>query len=220
MTHSRKRLLWYGLMPGMLVLVGSSLPLPRQLEIVAYAGDRVSVYSNRNYVNTLGHAALLGLEIVRLPRHHQHDIRLRSETPLVAYRFLCDRNQNASFDDWRREPVEVFVKGNSCTFREVVSRELPAGEHRLTPGGPKAAAPLLVRSGDPALRAHSLFSFNRIYPPWLRTSDGVAYHTSRKTLLGWLLVYGLICVAAALRIEARPWLPALRGRPVKPAEGS
>jgi hypothetical protein len=136
----------------------------QELPVEPYEDGVTPLYLDRPYVNREPTGALTGLQVVQLPRHLRFDVALELAAPTRVMRLLCDRNDAATLSGG--EPVaglSVRVEGRSCVFTRAAEQRLPAGEHPLPPGGPIAAAPLLVASEGP-IRAATTASWNKLTP--------------------------------------------------------
>ena len=202
-------------MPGLSALLGFvlaplalaagflSLDLPLALPVEPYADGTTPVYLDRPYVNEEPARALAGLRIVRVPRHLYFPLELELAAPARVLRLLSDENDNTPFGGW--EPVaglRVNVPGRSCVLTHAVAKELPAGRHALLPGGPVAAAPLLVASAG-AVHARTTRAWNKLQPG----AGPVELVLRNKTKLGGLaLAYAGWCWA--FQRMRRRWRPA------------
>jgi hypothetical protein len=161
---SRARdLLWFVLLPAALVTGLFSLDFPLALPVEPYADGVTPVYLDRPYVNAAPDPALAGLRIVRLPRHLRFEVEIELAEPARAMRLLTEENDNAPFAGWESADVHVDVDGRSCVLTRAVAKDLPPGVHRLPPGGPVAAAPLLLAGGG-EVRARSTRAWNKLTP--------------------------------------------------------
>ncbi len=136
----------------------------RELPVEDYEDGGTPLYLDRAYVNRQPSAALDGLRVVRIPRHLRFDVVLEIDAPARVVRLLTEKNDNAVFSGWDPLPeLALRVEGHSCVFTRAVDRQLAAGTHRLAPGGPVAASPILV-AGDAKVRAGTLRSWNKLTP--------------------------------------------------------
>jgi hypothetical protein len=140
-----------------------SLDLPRGLPVEPYQDGVTPVFRDRDYVNESPDPALTGLRIVRVPRHLRFPVELELAEPARVLRLLSDENDNGPFADWEPVPALVNVPGRSCVLTRAVAKDLPPGVHALAPGGPVAAAPLLVAGGG-AVRATTTHAWNQLTP--------------------------------------------------------
>ncbi len=140
-----------------------SVDLPRGLPVEPYQDGVTPVFRDRAYVNESPDPGLDGLRIVRIPRHLRFPIELELAEPARVLRFLSDENDNAPFADWEPLPALVNVPGRSCVLTRAVAKEFPPGVHALAPGGPVAAAPLLLAGGG-AVRATTTHTWNKLAP--------------------------------------------------------
>jgi hypothetical protein len=147
------------------VFVALLAPDHRQaLPVEPYEDGVTPLYLDRPYVNREPKGALEGLQVVQLPRHLRFEVLLEVAAPTRVMRLLCDRNDAATLTGG--EPVaglSLRVEGRSCVFTRAAARRVSAGEHRLPPGGPVAAAPILV-AGDAPIRAETTASWNKLAP--------------------------------------------------------
>ena len=156
-------LLWFVLLPVALVAAVHSLDFPLALPVEPYADGVTPVYLDRPYVNATPDPALAGLRIVRLPRHLRFEVELELAAPGRALRLLGDENDAAPFAGWERVDARVHVEGRSCVLTRAVAKPLAPGVHRLPPGGPVAAEPLLV-AAEGEIRARTTRGWNKLTP--------------------------------------------------------
>jgi hypothetical protein len=196
---SRARgLLWFVLLPVVLVTGGLSLDFPLALPVEPYADGETPVYLDRPYLNAAPAAALAGQRIVRLPRHLRFDVELALAEPAQVARLLSDEHDAAPFAGWEPLDARIRVNGRSCVLTRAVAKRLAAGVHRLPPGGPVASAPLLV-AGEGEVRARTTSAWNKLTPG--AGPLDFAMRNKRKLgllALGWAAWCGLL-----LRLRAR-----------------
>jgi hypothetical protein len=136
----------------------------RELPVERYEDGVTSLFLDRPYVNRAPAAALGGLRVVPIPRHLRFAVALELEAPARVWRLVCDRNEEAFLSGWEPVPdLALRVEGRSCVFTRAVARSLPAGVHRLAPGGPVSAAPILVETRG-AVRATTTADWNKLTP--------------------------------------------------------
>jgi hypothetical protein len=161
---SRARdLLWFVLLPVALVTGLHALDFPLALPVEPYADGETPVYLDRPYLNAAPAPALAGQRIVRLPRHLRFEVELELPAPARVMRLLSEENDNAPFAGWEPLDARIRVDGRSCVLTRAVAKRLAAGVHRLPPGGPVAAAPLLV-AGEGEIRARTTSAWNKLTP--------------------------------------------------------
>jgi hypothetical protein len=161
---SRARdLLWFVLLPVALVTGLLSVDFPLALPVEPYADGVTPVYLDRAYVNSAPAPALAGQRIVRLPRHLRFEVELELAGPAQVMRLLSDEHDAGPFAGWEALDARPNVEGRSCVLTRAVAKRLAAGVHRLPPGGPVAAAPLLV-AGAGEVRARTTSAWNKLTP--------------------------------------------------------
>jgi hypothetical protein len=152
------------LVPALLLAALLAPDYRQELPVEPYEDGLTPLYLDRPYVNSKPHPALEGLRVVRMPRHLRFDVVLEVAAPARVIRLICEKNDQAIFS--RANPVaglSVRVEGRSCVFTGAAARQLPAGTHRLTPGEPVAAAPILVATDGP-IHAATTSSWNKLTP--------------------------------------------------------
>ena len=176
-------LFWYLCVPAVLVGALISLDLSRSLPVVAYQDGTTALYLDRPYANSVSNPALVGQRVVPVPRHLRFEVELELSAPARVTRLLSDANDNGAFAAWEpAEALRIDVPGRSCTLSRAVSRSFEAGRVRLAPGGPKAAAPILIASTG-GVRARTTQEWNKLTP-----ARGLGFVTSNKRKLGGLLL--------------------------------
>lgn len=162
--RSRGDLLWLLLVPAVLAGALLSVELPRELPVLSYEDGKTPLYLDRPYANAHANAALAGQRVVPIPRHLRFEVVLELEAPARVTRLLSDENDNRAFEGWTPETaLRIEVPGRSSELTRAVVRDFPAGTVRLAPGGPVAAAPILVAS-EGALRARTTQGWNKLTP--------------------------------------------------------
>jgi hypothetical protein len=185
-------LLWFVLLPVALVTGLHALDFPLALPVEPYEDGVTPVYLDRPYVNAAPDPGLAGQRIVRLPRHLRFEVEIGLSAPTRALRLLSDENDNAAFADWEGVDLRLHVDGRSCVLTRAVAKRLAAGIHRLPPGGPVAAAPLLV-AGEGEVRARTTRAWNKL-TPGAGPLDFVMRNKRKLGLLGlaWAAWCGLL----------------------------
>lgn len=197
---SRARdLLWFVLLPVALASGLLSLDFPLALPVEPYADGVTPVYRDRPYANSAPDPALAGQRIVRLPRHLRFEVELELAEPLRVLRLLSDENDNAPFADWEPLDARVYVDGRSCVLTRAVAKRLGPGVQRLPPGGPVAAAPLLV-AGEGEIRARTTSAWNKLTPGAGPLDFALR---NKKKLAGLALAYAGWCFGL-WRLRRRP----------------
>jgi hypothetical protein len=158
-----RALLWFVLLPVALVTGLHSLDFPLALPVEPYEDGVTPVYLDRPYVNAAPDPGLAGQRIVRLPRHLRFDVELELSEPAQVVRLLSDEHDAAPYAGWEPLDARIRVEGRSCVLTRAVAQHLAAGIHRLPPGGPVAAAPLLV-AGEGEVRASTTRAWNKLTP--------------------------------------------------------
>lgn len=151
------------LLPALVVAAVVGPDWERALSVEPYRDGETPLFADRPYVNRAPTAALDGLRVVRLPRHLRFDVVLELAAPARVLRLVSEENDDAVFAGWAAQDLALHVEGHSCQFTGAVARTLPAGRHRLPPGGPVAAAPLLVESRG-AVAATTTHGWNKLTP--------------------------------------------------------
>jgi hypothetical protein len=160
--RSLRDLFGFVLAPLGLALAATALDLPQSLSVAPYEDGVTPLYIDRPYRNLASNAALAGLRVVRVPRHLRFDVELELGAPARVIRLLASDDDDAALAGWQRaDELRVNVPGRSCTLTRAVARELAAGSHRLPPGGPAAAAPLLIAS-EGEVTARTTRSWNKL----------------------------------------------------------
>lgn len=131
----------------LLPLVRKALPPNKLIEIVAYK-KHTTLYVDRPYFETLGVIDLKGAYLVKIERHRKIPIKLHVISPVVAFRFINDGNDNSVFDGWTRTSDEVFVNGQSSQDNIVIRKQFEPGIHLIAAGGPVSSSPLLIKAFD------------------------------------------------------------------------
>lgn len=103
------------------------------------------LFSDRTYHDTIGDKALESLYLIQIPRHRKFPIEFESSTPIEVLRLVSDANDNQIFEDWEKSDIKVYVKGASCIHTGVVTKTFEPGKITLSPGGPVASSPILIR---------------------------------------------------------------------------
>src|SRR5262245_50417499 len=160
MKHIYSRAGAYVLLPVAIMLLVTSVQIPRPLRIVDYEDGTTSLYLHRPYVNELAGSLPRPMRLVLLPRHLHAPVALQCTEPCEVYRLLAEGNDNAPFADWESTGIRVQVPGRSCALTQVVRKEFAPGSYELPPGGPLAASPVLVRTGG-QISARTIRSDNR-----------------------------------------------------------
>jgi hypothetical protein len=192
-------LVGFVLAPLTLVLGLLSLDFSRRLPVEPYQDGVTAVYLDRPYRNETPDPGFAGLRIVRLPRHLRFDVALELSEPARVLRLLSDEHDNAPFADWEPVPALVRVPGRSCVLTRAVAKELLPGLHPLPPGGPVAAAPLLVASAG-EVAATTTSTWNKLTPG--NGALELVLRNKRKLATLALLYVGW-CVALARLFERR-----------------
>lgn len=162
--RSRGDLLWLLLVPAALAGALLSLDLPQELPALPYVDGTTPLYLDRPYANAHANAALAGQRVVQVPRHLRFEVVLELDAPARVTRLLSDENDNRAFEGWTPETaLRIEVPGRSSVLTRAVSRDFPAGTVRLAPGGPVAAAPIVVASAG-EVRAQTTQSWNKLTP--------------------------------------------------------
>lgn len=192
-------LVWLVLVPAVLVGALLSLDLPLELPVAPYEDGKTPLYLDRPYANAQVNAALAGQRVVPLPRHLRFEVVLELSAPARLTRLLGDEHDAAAFAGWQPDSaLRIDVPGRSCTLTRAVSRDFAAGTARLPPGGPVAAAPLLVASAG-AVRARTTHAWNKLTP-----APGLDFVLGNKMKLGSLALAYAAWLLAVRRLRRRP----------------
>ena len=192
-------LVWFLIVPVVLAGAAISLDFPMTLPVAPYEDGVTRVYLDRPYRNEASNPALTGQRVVRLPRHLRYDVELELSAPATVTRLLSDENDNSAFAAWERAgALRVAVTGRSCVLTRAVVRGFEPGTARLAPGGPLAAAPILVAS-DGEIVARTTNAWNKLTPGADPLDFGMR---NKRKLMGLALAYGAY-VFALRRWRAR-----------------
>lgn len=115
--------------------------------IVPYKSG-VPVFSDRPYVDEIGHKALDGGYVVRIPRHLDYSVFLKIEKPVIIYRMLSPKNDNNVFKDWENTDLKSRVVGYSCSHTQIVKKQYEPGDYHLPAGGPESSSPIIVKESN------------------------------------------------------------------------
>jgi hypothetical protein len=183
-------LFWFVLAPLVLAAVVLTLDFSRTLPVEPYTDGVSPVYIGRAYRNDPPEPALAGYRVVPVPRHLRYDVVLELSQPGRVLRLLSEKNDNAVFDGWERmDALRVNVFGRTCVLTRAVGKDFAPGVHHLAPGGPVAAAPVLVASAG-EVRARTTSTWNKLTP----ARDPVRFVMSNKRKLATLaLAYASWC---------------------------
>ena len=117
--------------------------------------DKVPVFSDRDYYDTIGDKKLENSFIVQIPRHFKSFIEIEVYRPVKIYRILSKENENQFgfpfpwgndiFHDWKKTNIEVSVTGISSNHTMVVSKIFESGRIKLDSGGPESTSPILIQ---------------------------------------------------------------------------
>lgn len=115
--------------------------------ITRYSAE-TPVFLDRLYFDTVGDERLEGLFLLQIPRHHSDNIVIKANRSLTVYRFISDDNVNTAFESWTPSDIPINVQGYSTKHTRVVKKGFAAGMITLSPGGPVAASPVLIKVHD------------------------------------------------------------------------
>jgi hypothetical protein len=182
-------LFWLLIVPIAIVGVAISLDFEQALPVDPYQDGVTPLYLDRPYANAVSNPALAAQRVVPVPRHLRFEVELELSAPAQVTRLLSDENDNAAFAAWERDDaLRVAVPGRSCTLTRAVVRSFGPGTVRLPPGGPVAAAPILVAS-EGEIVARTTSSWNKLTPAPDGAPLGFVMRNKRK-LLGLAVAYG------------------------------
>ena len=160
-----------------------------------------ALYSDRPYQIQGDHHLIDHAFVIVIPRHVRTPIFVSTNEESTLFRLLSDVNANDEFADWHDDPHSIYApgsdyEGNENHLTRAVFRACPAGSYKLPPGGPRFAAPVLIKT-DGDVTAHTVQFFNKIIGP--------PSHNKKKLLAATIFVVLANAAAFVLAYAADYW---------------
>ena len=107
----------------------------------------VPLFLNAPYADTIGDDRLEGLYIIKINRHENRNIKIKTNSPITIYRLVNESNFNLKHP-YEETDIKVKVVGYSLTHTNVLKKKFPRGDLILSPGGPISSSPILFSHNE------------------------------------------------------------------------
>ena len=107
------------------------------------------LFSNREYIDSLGVINFDSCYIIQLPRHYKKPIKLKLEDHFTVYRVLSENNKhNWVYSDFKYFSDSIFVNGRTCNHSIVVFKSFEKGECILDQRNDVASSPIIIKCNN------------------------------------------------------------------------
>lgn len=117
---------------------------PKELRICFYEKG-VPLFSDRNYIDTIGNEQLNKSFVLQIPRHYHSNIDLKINQDIIIYRLLSETDEYNTLGEWKKTPIKVFVAGQSCIHTYVVSKNFSPSTILIHSEGEISSSPILIK---------------------------------------------------------------------------
>ena len=117
--------------------------LLKNIKLIKYTPG-TNIFSDRNYKNIKNDKILEDKYLIQLPRHLKNNLILISNSDLIIYRSLCDKNENNIYNNWKKIYLKINISGVSCKHSSIVMRKFNSGQIELNSGGPISSDPIFI----------------------------------------------------------------------------
>tara|TARA_B100001059_G_C17572294_1_gene445564 strand:+ start:208 stop:705 length:498 start_codon:yes stop_codon:yes gene_type:complete len=106
---------------------------------------KTKIFIDREYIDLNENKFFFKKILIQIPRHHNKEINIITNSKLIIYRPSCSKNINSLYEvEWKLYKNYMNIEGITCVHKKIYFKEFNNFFLTLEAGGPVAADPIFV----------------------------------------------------------------------------